>query len=128
MVPLLKRSQVIQQDRLVHHTVEQLVEVPVQIPQEKIVQVPKITVQERWPRWTGLRGWSLLEFQMPSGGHWVVYPMSQDRVSTVMNPIASHFGSAQERQNVVHVEHVIEIPVPQTVEADCAGPIGKALQ
>ena len=49
-----------------------------------------------------------------------------------MNPIASHFGSwAQERQNVVHVEHVIEIPVPQTVEdalcADCAGPLGKAL-
>ena len=45
--------QVIQQERLVHHTVEQLVEVPVQIPQEKIVQVPKIAVQERsdWMVW-----------------------------------------------------------------------------
>ena len=41
-------SEVIQQERLVHHSVEQLVEVPVHIPQETIVQVPKIAVQESW--------------------------------------------------------------------------------
>ena len=30
--------------------------------------------------------------------------------------------SKQERSSVVHVEHVIDVPVPQTVEACCQWP------